>query len=43
MLKERGLRLHRNHCQVAKHQCPPTDDDLKTWLLLGGRGSGKTF
>lgn len=28
---------------MAKHQCPPTDDDLKTWLLLGGRGSGKTF
>lgn len=28
---------------MAKHQCSPTDDDLKTWLLLGGRGSGKTF
>lgn len=25
------------------HQIPPTDDDLRTWLLLGGRGSGKTF
>ena len=43
LLKERGLRLHRNHCRLAKHQFPPTDDDLKTWLLLGGRGSGKTF
>jgi len=25
------------------HQIPPTDEDLRTWLLLGGRGSGKTF
>lgn len=26
-----------------KHQYQPTDLSLKTWLLLGGRGSGKTF
>ncbi|PZT97011.1 MAG: DNA-packaging protein [Brevundimonas sp.] len=43
MLKEHGLRLHRSHCRIAKHQFTPTDDDLRTWLLLGGRGSGKTF
>lgn len=26
-----------------KHQHQPADRTLKTWLLLGGRGSGKTF
>jgi phage terminase large subunit-like protein len=26
-----------------KHQVEPQDDDWRTWLLLGGRGSGKTF
>ena len=25
------------------HQHCPVDDDWRTWLLLGGRGSGKTF
>ena len=30
-------------CQIAKHQIEPQDDDWRTWLLLGGRGSGKTF
>ena len=25
------------------HQCPPLDEPWRTWLLLGGRGSGKTF
>lgn len=26
-----------------EHQFKPLDLDLRTWLLLGGRGSGKTF
>ena len=30
-------------CQIAKHQIEPQDSDWRTWLLLGGRGSGKTF
>ena len=37
------LRLHRNHARLLKHQIKPADLDLRTWLLLGGRGSGKTF
>ena len=37
------LRLHRNHVRLLKHQIKPLDHDLRTWLLLGGRGSGKTF
>ena len=28
---------------MKDHQVPPTRDDWRTWLLLGGRGSGKTF
>ena len=37
------LRLEINHLQLLRHQYQPTDLSLKTWLLLGGRGSGKTF
>ncbi|WP_313013685.1 terminase large subunit domain-containing protein [Brevundimonas sp.] len=35
--------MHRNHARLLKHQIKPADLDLRTWLLLGGRGSGKTF
>ena len=42
-LKGAALRLYRNHCRVMNHQVAPTDADLRTWLLLGGRGAGKTF
>lgn len=46
MLKQlngRELRLKRNHARLLEHQHKPRDLDLRTWLLLGGRGSGKTF
>jgi phage terminase large subunit-like protein len=46
MLKQlngRALRLKRNHARLLEHQHKPRDLDLRTWLLLGGRGSGKTF
>jgi len=29
-----------NHARADQH--PPTDDEWVTWLLLSGRGSGKT-
>ncbi|MGV8929243.1 MAG: DNA-packaging protein [Brevundimonas sp.] len=35
-LIESGFTLH-------KHQAPSADLDWRTWVLLGGRGAGKTF
>jgi phage terminase large subunit-like protein len=35
-LIESGFSLHR-------HQAPSADIDWRTWVLLGGRGAGKTF
>ncbi|MFC4443142.1 DNA-packaging protein [Caulobacter henricii] len=29
--------------ESARHQHPPEPDEWSTWLLLGGRGAGKTF
>ena len=42
-LSGQELRLKRNHARLLDHQHKPRDLDLRTWLLLGGRGSGKTF
>lgn len=35
-LSESGFALH-------SHQAPAADADWRTWVLLGGRGAGKTF
>ena len=43
LLSERELRRHGRRAKILKHQIEPQDDDWRTWLLLGGRGSGKTF
>jgi phage terminase large subunit-like protein len=43
LLSERELRRHGRRAKILKHQIQPQDDDWRTWLLLGGRGSGKTF
>ena len=38
------LECNRNWCLVGRdpQQLPPDGGDWRTWLLLGGRGSGKT-
>ena len=43
LLSERELRRHGRRAKILKHQIEPQDEDWRTWLLLGGRGSGKTF
>jgi phage terminase large subunit-like protein len=40
---ELELRRHCRESLLHRHQIEPQDDDWRTWLLLGGRGSGKTF
>jgi phage terminase large subunit-like protein len=39
----RELRRMVRATGLHPHQCPPLDEPWRTWLLLGGRGSGKTF
>ena len=36
-------QFHSDFAPLAHdHQVPPTDKDWTTWLILGGRGAGKT-
>lgn len=36
-------QFHSDFAPLAHdHQVPPTDKDWRTWLILGGRGAGKT-
>ncbi len=37
------LELVLRRAGLLTHQVAPQGDDWRTWLLLGGRGSGKTF
>ena len=37
------MRRDGRRAKILKHQIEPQDDNWRTWLLLGGRGSGKTF
>ena len=36
------LAANQRHSSLHWHQIPPPVDDWRTWLVLGGRGSGKT-